>query len=358
MTLSIEQLKSLFPPDSYLDDRRRNLIAQCPQCGYKEFGISLEENHVFGCYRAKKCGFTGNIYTLLKFLDRTDLYVSTRHSSLDEVDIELREDNHQTERELDLTLPSCSLPLGWKRVYDHPYLNERGFTKQDYERYEVGVANLDPRYTKGYVIFAVREDGEVKGYVARCKLSKQYIDEYNTKIKHYNSNRPKDEHKALIKRYINSSTDFSKMSYGFEDIIEGETTTLMLVEGIFDKVNVDKQLELDTQTEIKCNATFKCACSPEQIYKWKQKGIKDIILLYDPDVIDKIKKVGYELQKHFNVRVGNVDIDRSYLEDGVWIQKEGDIGEAFFEEIELILTNLLTVDQFALNKVNVKKIEY
>ena len=53
MKLTIEQLQELFP-GAKLDHRNKNLIAQCPSCGQWEFGISIDDNHQFGCYRKKK----------------------------------------------------------------------------------------------------------------------------------------------------------------------------------------------------------------------------------------------------------------------------------------------------------------
>ena len=72
MKLKLETLKSLFP-NSFLDYHKENLMTQCPWCGISEFGISLKDNHTFNCFRKAKCGETGNIYKLLKKIDRVDL---------------------------------------------------------------------------------------------------------------------------------------------------------------------------------------------------------------------------------------------------------------------------------------------
>ena len=72
MKLKLETLKSLLP-NSFLDYHKENLMGICPWCGVNEFGVSLKDNHTFNCFRKKRCGETGNIYKLLKKLNRLDL---------------------------------------------------------------------------------------------------------------------------------------------------------------------------------------------------------------------------------------------------------------------------------------------
>src|SRR5437868_2798495 len=111
MKLSIEKLKELLP-DAAPDRRGKNLRAKCPYCGGDEFGISIEENHVFGCYRLKKCGATGNIFTLAKFLKRTDLLTLTGFTGkVEKLENKLRKEEVQ----LDLSLPTVNMPMGWIR---------------------------------------------------------------------------------------------------------------------------------------------------------------------------------------------------------------------------------------------------
>ena len=89
-------------------------------------------------------------------------------------------------------------------------------------------------------------------------------------IENYNKARPKG-HRYL--RYQNSvDTDFGKMVYGIDECTEN-THTLIGVEGITDKFNVDRLLGLYKQEEIKCGAFFGKKISPEQMlffsfYHW------------------------------------------------------------------------------------------
>jgi DNA primase len=327
--LSLEQLKTLFPSGSYLDRRGKNLIAECPVCGHKEFGISLEGYHRYGCFRKVKCGASGNIFSLLKLLGREDMIVSTgRHTYQQLSTLE----SMQEEYELKLDLPDYDPPLGWKRIFSHPYLEERGFT--EFERYKVGVSLLAPKLGKDYVVFLIEENGSCKGFIGRNTKSKEEIEIINERYKRKGL-------KKKVLRYRNSDSDFGKLAFGLDEIIQGETKTLIIVEGIFDKFNIDKLLDLHNQTAIKCNSTFKCGCSPEQIYKWLYLGIEKIILLYDPDVLKEIKKAAFELQKHFQVLVG-------FNENG------SDPGDMTLDELEVVFSNLKLPEEFDMDRIENK----
>ena len=136
-----------------------------------------------------------------------------------------------------------------------------------------------------YVIFLIKEQGEIKGWVARHIWSKKQIDAYN------------EVNEKKIKRYRNSESDFSKLVEGWEQITE-KTTTIILVEGLFDKESIDRKLELFEQEEIRCVCTFKCQLSPEQLAKIKIKGVNvtTFILFYDPDVFKKTLELGSDLE--------------------------------------------------------------
>ena len=225
MKLSREKLEQLLS-DCRLDARRENLVTKCPKCGYNEFGISLAENHLFGCYRKKKCGFTGNIFTLLHYLGKYEEYVTRGEiysvSNTNTIEKKIRSG---VNKEIEITdSPNLSLPVGWKSTQSHPYLDERGFTTADYQKYNPGVTKLLSKF-QNYIIFPVVENKEIKGYVARHIWSKSKIDSWN-----------KSKEKGLqIQRYRNSSeADFSKLVLGIDELSE-QTETLIIVEGIFDK---------------------------------------------------------------------------------------------------------------------------
>lgn len=331
MKLSISKLQSLFP-NSTIDKRGKYLKTLCPVCGNDSFTISTEDNHLSGCNKKNKCGVVFNIYTLAKLLGKlSELNIEGDVGLIEKLENKL----FVKEIELDLSLPKVSMPVGWQRVFKHDYLDARGFTA--YNKYKVGITNIDPRLKKNYVIFCLEEDGETKGYIGRHIWSKSEIDKENEK-------RKKLGIKEIL-RYVNSNTDFSKLLMGYDEIKEGITKTIICVEGVFDKFNIDKILNLDNQDEVKCNATFKCHISEEQIIKWKQKGIETLILFYDSDVIKQIKETAASVNLHFKTLI-------AFNEQG---DDAGDISEIQFK---IVINNLKSVNDFIINKINSNKLKF
>lgn len=293
----IELLKDLRP---ILDRSRKNLTISCPVCGERECSISLTAPYKWGCFRMKNCGERGNIFTILKFLGKTQLFERTAESvdRLKELTIWLHE---KTGLDIDLAqldLPNIAKPFGWKQATNDPFLNERGFTPIDYQHHKVGRAIVDPSYKSDYVIFLVEEEGQVKGTVGRHVWPKKKIEEYNANFFLQKGIKNK------IKRYKNSEgTDFGSLIYGYDEIDPTKPKPLVLVEGIFDKRALDVKLDLYNDRFWYTGATFKCFISDAQIAKLRAKNITDLILFYDPDVINAIKANIRKLIQFFNVQV-------------------------------------------------------
>lgn len=330
MKLTIEKLLEILPGFK-LDHRGKNLIGKCPQCHHDEFGISIEEGHKFGCYRKKNCGFSGNIFTLLRYLGKLDKVLKEKVQNLPQKIEIIKKDRI----DLDIETPEIKLPIGWKALSFSPYLEERGFEKEDYFRYKVGMTNIDPKLKKYYVIFLCEQDKKIKGWVARRIQSKSEIDKLN-KIR-------KLQNKPPIIRYINSYSDFSKLCYGIDEVNE-KVTTIILVEGIFDKINVDKLLRLNYRDEIKCLATYKGAISDEQLCLINKKGknICNCIVLYDSDIIKTTKRYLKKIQEYYNVLIG--------------FHKEKDPGDMNEEDIFNVLDNLQTPIEFKSFKLESNKL--
>lgn len=285
MRLTQYQLQRLLPNVS-IDHRGKNLNGKCPRCGAMEFGISLEENHLFNCYRAKKCGFSGNIFTLLKFLGRTREFLSEREINIwDRVESQLSRE----EEKFDLSLPIVQPPLLWKRVSDDEYLRQRGFEDYQFEKFEVGRSKLN----KDYITFLVRQRGQLVAYISRSERSKQWIDQYN------------NTHEVPYLRYNNSLSDFAKMLFGLDEIVEGQTTDVILVEGIFSKTKTDTNLRLDDVSNVwlKCCSTFGAKLSDYQIHLLKLKGVKNLIFWFEADVLNKIKPIVSKASLYFDIKV-------------------------------------------------------
>lgn len=334
MKLSIDKLSELLE-EPRLDFRKENLIAKCPKCGYKEFGVSLSENHRFGCYRKKKCGYSGNIFTLLYLLKKYDEYITRGEIySVSEKPIIDKKINSKIKAPITLSeLPEIDLPIGWKRTFDNEYLNSRGFTDIDYHKFPVGTTKLDSKF-ENYMIFSIQENGVPKATVARHIWTKEKIDNYNLK-------NPTKK----LPRYKNSVSGFEQLVLGLEDLSE-ETTTLILIEGVFDKANIDRILELDYQSEVKCVGTFKCHISPSQLSKIKQKApnVKKVILLYDNDVLKEIIDTAIILEQSY-------ETDIAYNES-----IEEDAGDMTLDMLDILLTNLWKVQELSARKIQKKRL--
>lgn len=216
--------------------------------------------------------------------------------------------------EVESTMPEKKLPLGFKEVEDNEYLNERGFLPYHYKLFKPGTSKITQ---VGNIIIQIFDDRGVRvAWLSRSTKSKEW---------HKENLRLSKEGEATLKlRYDNSpNTDFSKILGGYQEITEN-TTTLILVEGIFDKVNVDRQFRLDLSEEIKCNFTFGDSIKEEQIKLLKKKkSLKNIYLLYDNKTIEESKRYGIELEKELDsVEIKVCEIVQEGKDPGNMLQDE------------------------------------
>lgn len=263
-------------------NRRGQYICDCPFCGKEKHFYISKDTQLWDC---KKCGEYGSIYKLLKQLNKTYLLGGATVEETDvikSVKVLLEEQSEEHEEALEL-LPVKSLPVGWSiSRKSTPYLLQRGITPEDCKRYNIGATDMFRKY-KNYVIIPIYDNGEVRGFLGRYGAKKV------------------PENKL---RYNNSrNTEFGQLLFGYDEIIKGETETVILVEGCFDKIAVDKVLKLWEVSEIKCVCTFGKKISREQINKLLIKGIDSVVLLYDFDAIKDIKKYGLELEEYFNTTI-------------------------------------------------------
>ena len=247
----------------------KDLYGTCPKCGEAEFGISLiQNNHPFNCFRKKKCGWSGNIFDLMRFkgvytIEReTDIFGKLGDDIVEEI----------------WDLPEIAMPPRWNRVFENEYCESRGFTKETFERYEVGVSILN----RGFITFLVRIDDVLKGYVSRHTDHKEYS---------------------------NSVTDFGKLLYGYDDI-PFECENVILVEGIFDKTATDQKLNLDEEEDWACAATFGGKISEGQLRLLAIKKVKNIYVLFESDILEKTKHVIANAANKFNTYGGILPLDK------------------------------------------------
>ena len=169
----------------------------------------------------------------------------------------------------------------------------------DYEYFPVGTTRGRNWRYDNYVIFPVIDECDVVGFVARHLWSKNEIDSYNRKAK------IKGEYQ--IRRFKNSTqNDFVKLLYNYDSVIEEETDTVIIVEGIFDVVALTRKLVLYDNHHIAVIATFGKKISQAQIYKLQRKGVKTVVLGYDGDAVTATKQTATELSNYFDVLIADI----------------------------------------------------
>lgn len=294
--ISDEDLRSILHIEK--ETRSNQYIATCPFCNKAQHFYINKTTQQWDC---KKCGETGGIYKLLRFLDKTYLLGAPTVKKVPEIKSiremeELESSKENTEIQ---PLPDIKMPVGYK-VYDwvNPYLQQRKITLEDIKHWEFGQTKLVSRYL-GYVLIPIKEDGKVKGFIGR----------YGSK------NVPEDK-----LRYSNSlGTDFSCLLFGYDDVIKGKTDTVIITEGLFDAIAVTKKLNLFADESIRAVCTFGKKISQVQIQKLLAKQVRKVVLLYDYDALKEIRHYATLLDEYFITKVavalGKKDIDECTLDE-------------------------------------------
>lgn len=278
-----------------LDGGRKNiLVSECPFCGHRGFkyGIYIGKetsNKKFGssnCFHCNKSFRT--LEGTLEALGRMDL-MPTRSADLDS---ELGDELHLFEDEIDDELIEIKMPKGYKRTMRNKYLKSRGFNADDFAYFPCGTNRGIERSLKDYVILEIIDNGRTVGYCARNTMSKDEIDQHN------------ERNRYQIRRYMNSTeNDFSKLLYNYDSVIQYETNTVILVEGCFDCIALNRKMELYENHRAVPVATFGKKISDIQIYKLQDKGVEQVIIGYDNDHPETISSVADKLDKYFDVLI-------------------------------------------------------
>lgn len=291
--------------DAKPDGAGKNLISKCPFCGKeKKFGVYIGKAtsrkkpfmaHCFSCMHS-----TYTLEQLLESIARTDLIITPT------VDLDTKLDDtllfllDKEEEEIDDTLGIIELPNFYQRCFTNNYLRSRGFTYDDFDYFPVGTTHKLNYKFDSYVIFPVIDDGDVVGYVSRHVWSKDEIDTHNAKVRRNGGYR--------ITRFRNSTeNDFIKLLYNYDSVIEEETDTVIVVEGIFDVVALTRKLNLYDNNRITVVATFGKKISRTQIYKLQSKGVRTIVLGYDGDAVEAIKKAADEMNPYFDIFIADIE---------------------------------------------------
>ncbi|GAY30697.1 hypothetical protein PvtlMGM2_1550 [Prevotella sp. MGM2] len=322
----------LYDLGGKLDGSRRNiLVPNCPFCGHDGFkyGIYIGNNvgkKRFGMSNCYHCNRRfGSLKETLKALGREDLIPTETAELDDDTDISAMFDD-----EIDDDLVEITMPRGYKRCYKNTYLKSRGWITDDYEYFPVGTNRAIEREYQDYIILEVLDEGRRVGFVARSILSKEEIDSYNAR------------HHYQIRRYKNSDerngNGFAKMLYNYDAIEPMVTHSVILCEGPFDVVGLNRKLELYDNKSIVPVATFGKKISQEQMFKLQKKGVEQIVIGYDNDAKETTSRIGMELEKYFDVLIADIP-------DGVG--KDWD--EMDVEDIyDVFAFNLKTIREFNL----------
>lgn len=284
-----------------LDGSRRNiLVPNCPFCGHDEFKYGIYVGRDIGKKRfgASNCYHCNRRYSslraTLKALDKEYLMPADT-ADLDDTEVE---DSDIFDDEIDDELVEVKMPRGYKRCYRNSYLKSRGWIMDDYEYFPVGTNRNISREYEDYIILEVRDEGKCVGFVARSILSKEQIDDFNSK------------HHFKIRRYKNSDESlgngFSKLLYNYDAIEPMTTTSVILCEGPFDVVALNRKLELYDNKSIVPVATFGKKISQEQMYKLQKKGVEQIVIGYDSDAKETTAQIAMELETYFDVLVADI----------------------------------------------------
>lgn len=310
-TISDTDLRSIL----HIDGKTRSgqYICTCPFCSKeKHFYINIT-TQLFDC---KKCGVSGSIYKLLKHLDKLYLLGDKTVENTEEIK-SIRQLASSEIREKELKeLSEIIMPAGFK-VGINKYLSSRGLTEKDCIRYRIGKTSVMFKF-RDYVLFPIYDGGKIRGYLGRY------------------ANKRVPEGKLRYKNSLN--TDFASLLYGYDEIVKGVTETVIVVEGVFDKIAVDKKLQLYKEDFVKCVCTFGKKISDIQIRKLMQKEITNVILSWDFDALKEIKQYGIELDKYFNVSVAVST-------------KKKDIDECTTEEVIEVFENTKSIEFFNSNTI-------
>lgn len=296
---------------------------ECDECGKSEkFAILfVNDSGITHCFH---CGKKNSLWNFLKNTNRSHLIERNSVSVKDE----LKSLDSEVEKEEIVEQQEIGKPRGFKRIYFDEYLNSRGFTEEQYNILKIG-ESTDIRFLD-HIVFLIYNNHKLVSWLARSRKSKEW---HKQNIKDFKAGKAR-----LVLRYYNSDdTEFSNILGGYDEIIEGKTDTIILVEGITDKANVDRKLFLYHSPDMKCCFTFGHNFSENQAKLLKRKGVKNIIMMYDPDALKEIEKFSLEYWKYFD------SVKAARLRDGVDPGDETDFTDIInnlYSPLDFYFTNI------------------
>lgn len=313
-----------FGAQGWLTDKNNG----CPYCGKKgKWGVRLNLNG--GVIHCWKCGTKKGLYDYLKEINRLDLIKAHYENSIKSSLVSLVDEEEEIKEE---EIKEVALPKRLELLINDPYLDGRGFREIHYKEFEPSITNFFlEKKLWDYIIFKLKMDGRVIAWLARSRKTKEWHEK--------NLKESKEKGIKPILRYENSETNFTKILGGYDNITD-KTEIVIMVEGLFDYIGVDNKLRLREDEQIRCVFTFGNSVSKDQVNLLKKKGIKTVILMYDPDKLSEIKSNALILQKTFNTWI-------ALLKD---VKK--DPGDATEEELLEALSDLTDPINFYVDKLD------
>jgi hypothetical protein len=304
-----------------------NKNIECPFCSRvgKFAFLKAGDSGLVHCFF---CNEKTSLYNFLKEVDRLDLVEREKSISINNKLVSLKDREEIKEKEL----IEVKLPHKLTLIENDDYLDSRGFLVQHYKEFEPSyTSSIIEKKLHNYLIFKIKQNGLVVSWLARSKYSYGWHKE--------NLEKSKLNEEKLVLRYRNSDgTEFEKILGGYDEITE-KTHTVILVEGLFDKVGVDGKLNLYSDESIGCCFTFGNKISDYQIKLLKKKkNVKNVILLYDYGTVKQSKGSSLRLSKSFNTLVGVP-------------KTEEDPGDMTPEQLFEILDNLQSPIEFYINNL-------
>jgi len=294
------------------------IISDCPFCGKTKHFFLNKKTLAWDC---KKCKEDGTVKKLLGKLGKLYLIEGEKVIRLNNpvLDINFEEISIEDIEKDEVT----RLPIGFKKCnYDTDddftnYLKSRKFTKNDFDLYIPGYTELKSKY-KDYALIQIINNYKLKGFVGRAIY---------------------DE---MENRYSNSlGTKFANLIFGLDEL-SNRTDTLIICEGIFDKISITNEMELYNDATMKCVGSFGNKLTKNQIRIIKKyRNIKNFFLFYDArDSVEIMKKYSLLLKHEFK----GCNVNVCYLD-------AGDPGSSDFHVIAKALTDSTDYLEFFYSKV-------
>lgn len=286
---------------------------ECPNCGRADskFGIKFVDNG--GLVNCWICNYKGSVFNYLYKIGKSFLIEKGhKHEFGGEMSIGkmLLNDNYDEQSLHTVNHVPINLPRGYTLLEKNTYLESRGITPKQLEDFGVGyVQNVLYPELRDYLIFQIYQYNELVGWIARTPHDKEWHDK---NLKDFRIGKAK-----LKPRYLNSKgTEFQEILGGLDDIRD-DIDTVIVVEGLFDKLNLDN---LILGMGLAVVFTFGHTFSESQIALLKGKeNVKNVIIMYDEDSLRSMKKTSQSLVNIFEevhvapilfkgVDPGNIDV--------------------------------------------------